>query len=55
MLAALIAGLLLNGCGSSIITRHARIDAPDSGYALVSFVRPSTFGGAIIPVWDRFA
>ncbi len=53
MMVALLAGASLNGCGGSIMTRTARIDAPDSGYALVSFVRPSMFGGAIrFGIWD---
>ena len=52
--AVLLAGLLsLGGCGSHVMTRAARMDAPESGYALVSFVRPSIFGGAIrFGLWD---
>lgn len=46
--------LLASGCGSSsIMTKTERITKPQQGQALVNFVRPSFFGGAItFGIWD---
>jgi len=53
LLAATLAMLLLTGCGSSMMTRVSTIEKPDSGKALVTFFRPSAFGGAIkFGAWD---
>ena len=53
LVAVILLALTLSGCGSSMMTRVARMDAPSDGYALVSFVRPSVFGGAIkFGLWD---
>lgn len=44
---------LLSACSSSIMVPTANMAAPDSNYALVSFVRPTFFGGAILfSLWD---
>ena len=44
---------LLTGCGSSLMTRVPTIEKPDSGRAMVTFFRPSAFGGAIkFSAWD---
>jgi len=44
---------LTSGCGSRIMNRVATQPAPESDYALVTFVRPTVFGGAIMfGIWD---
>ncbi|MFC1523190.1 hypothetical protein ACFL6N_00220 [Thermodesulfobacteriota bacterium] len=46
--------LLVTGCSRSMMTRSDTIVQPDAGYALVTFVRQSSFGQMIKPViWDR--
>ena len=44
---------LLGGCASSMMQPVARLEAPAPSDALVTFLRPSYFGGAIqFSVWD---
>jgi hypothetical protein len=45
--------LLMSGCASSLMTKVPPMDAPDDRHAVVTFVRPSFFGGAIqFGIWD---
>ena len=45
--------LIACGCSSSIMTKTERLSAPQSGQAIVNFVRPSMVGGAIsFGLWD---
>ena len=50
----LITGIfLLSGCASSLMMEVSPLDAPDNQHALVTFMRPSSFGGAIqFGLWD---
>lgn len=50
----LIMGIfLLSGCASSLMMKVSPLDAPDNQHAIVTFIRPSYFGGAIqFGVWD---
>lgn len=56
MLALFVLTLLLtSGCatGGKYMTEASRISGPEQGKALVTFVRPSSFGGAIsFGLWD---
>jgi hypothetical protein len=45
--------LLISGCASSLMMKVPPMDAPDDRHAVVTFVRPSFFGGAIqFGIWD---
>ena len=45
--------LLLSGCASSLMMKVPPMDAPDDRHAVVTFMRPSFFGGAIqFGIWD---
>lgn len=45
--------LLLSSCGSHMMAPAQTLTAVENDYALVSFVRPSAFGGAIrFSLWD---
>ncbi len=51
LLAAL--GFLLSACSSNIMVPTSNLAAIDDNYAVVSFVRPTFFGGAILfSLWD---
>lgn len=53
LLLCLSAIMLLMSCGSSIMMTAKALDAADENYALVTFLRPSMFGGAIqFGIWD---
>ncbi len=44
----------LSGCGSSMMMKSDTILEPDSNQAIVTFIRPSTYGGAVkFAIWDR--
>ncbi len=46
--------LMMSGCGSSLMMRVKPADAPMGSDALVTFFRPSVFGGAIkFGLWDN--
>ncbi|MBU0729363.1 MAG: hypothetical protein KKE17_11695 [Proteobacteria bacterium] len=46
--------VMLSGCSISMMMRTDTILEPDSAHAIVTFVRPSAFGGAIkLSLWDR--
>jgi len=49
-----VVAFLAAGCGSgNVMMKAERISAPEQGKALVTFVRPSGFGGAIsFGMWD---
>jgi hypothetical protein len=50
--------LVLSGCASSMMQPATPLPAPEASQALVTFMRPSYFGGAIqFGIWDsdRFA
>jgi hypothetical protein len=52
---ALLAGvlLLMSGCASSVMTRTEPLTLEQPNRAMVTFVRPSLFGGAIqFGIWD---
>lgn len=45
--------LVLTGCASTMMTKTGVITSPPQGKAIVTFVRPSMFGGAIqFGIWD---
>jgi len=45
--------MILSSCGSSLMMQTQRIQQPEDQYALVTFIRPSVFGGAIqFGLWD---
>ncbi|MBW1708063.1 MAG: hypothetical protein JRJ86_23390 [Deltaproteobacteria bacterium] len=45
--------ILLSGCASSLMMKVPPMDAPDTRHAVVTFMRPSFFGGAIqFGIWD---
>lgn len=53
ILVFVLTGLLLSSCGSSLMMQTQRIQQPEDQYALVTFIRPSVFGGAIqFGLWD---
>lgn len=46
-------GMVLSACGSHVMKPAGAMTEVDNNYALVSFVRPSAFGGAIrFSIWD---
>jgi len=48
-----VACVVLSGCGSTVMMNSSRISSPETGYALVTFLRPSAIGGAIkFSIWD---
>ena len=50
---ALVAALNLSGCASSMMSQVPPADPPDANHAVVTFMRPSNFGGAIqFGIWD---
>jgi len=45
--------ILLSGCASSMMMKVSPMEGPDQQHALVTFIRPSSFGGAIqFGIWD---
>jgi len=51
-LALVLSALMLSGCASAFMTAGGPIDATTE-YAVVNFMRPSSFGGAVkFGVWD---
>ncbi len=53
ILACVAAMCLGSGCASTMMTRAERMPAPQANKAVVTFVRPSYFGGAIkFGIWD---
>ena len=45
---------LLSGCASSMMIRSDTVIKPGPDYAVVNFLRPSVFGGAIkFGIWDQ--
>jgi hypothetical protein len=45
---------ILSGCASSLMIRTETVLAPGRDYAVVNFLRPSSFGGGIkFGIWDR--
>jgi len=47
ILILIIFSILLSGCASSMMNKVKPLTAPDENRALVTFLRPSYFGGAI--------
>lgn len=47
LLLVLCALAMLGGCASGLMTKAGAMPAPESGKAMVVFMRPSMFGGAI--------
>ncbi len=53
LLLLLISFVLLSGCASQHMVQVRQMGPPDSQHAMVVFVRPSFFGGAIqFGIWD---
>lgn len=49
----LIILLISSGCASSMMMKVSPMDGPDQQHAMVTFIRPSSFGGAIqFGIWD---
>lgn len=50
----IIITLLLSSCGSSLMMQTQRMTQIEDDYALVTFIRPSSFGGGVtFGIWDR--
>jgi hypothetical protein len=53
VLLVLLAVGILSGCASSMMIRSDMLIEPSPDYAVVNFLRPSSFGGAIkFGIWD---
>lgn len=54
LVSAVLITVFLSGCASSMMIRSETILQPGPDYAVVNFLRPSVFGGAIkFGVWDK--
>lgn len=53
LLCAAAVMMLLTGCATPMMTKTSTVSSPPAGKAIVTFVRPTMFGGAIqFGIWD---